>query len=263
MDPNYKQLNYQPDKYWTKVAFEINNRESKNFLAGDDEPYYRYKRKQFIKLLNEIEFTNKRVLEVGCGPGGNLAEIIENIPFSLTGVDISEEMVNLAKKNLKDFPVSIQKTNGEILHFANCSMDIVLTATVLQHNTSREMLLNLVAEICRVSDDKVILFERIEKSLKGNESCEGRPVSFYKEMLLSNGFELVEIKFMPISVSYYVSGAVRRLFNRKIRLEGEKLSSLSVILQRLTLPVTKIFDKLLFEKRDVARMVFQRKQITR
>ncbi len=252
---------YHPDTYWTEVATKIGQRDSKNYLAGDDEPYYRYKRKQFLTLLKEIDFSGKKVLEVGCGPGGNLEEIIKCKPSELTGVDISKEMVNLATKNIIGTAITIIKIDGEKLPFETKSMDIVLTATVLQHNTNEQMLDALVAEICRVSGSQVVIFERIEIKRKGIDSCEGRPVSFYKELFTKNNFEMVNVKYLPISTSYYVCGVIRKVFNPKFRKEGDPLSSFSIILQRLAMPITKFLDKLHIEKRDVARITFIRKEM--
>ncbi len=252
---------YHPDSYWTEVATKISQRDSKNYLAGDDEPYYRYKRKQFLALLKEIDFAGKQVLEVGCGPGGNLEEIVKSKPSKLTGVDISQEMVNLATKNLKDSEIIILKIDGESLPFESKSIDIVLTATVLQHNTNEQMLDSIISEICRVSASQLVLFERVEKKRKGNESCEGRPVSFYQALMAKNGFELMHVKYLPISASYYFCGLIRVLFNSKNRKEGDKLNSFSLVLQRIILPFTKLLDKLYTEKRDVARITFVRKPI--
>lgn len=256
MDAN--NIPYHPNDYWTKVAEEIKNRGSKNFLAGDDEPYYRYKRERFINLLRKTDFKDKQVLEVGCGPGGNLLEISSFFPALLVGVDISEEMINLATSNLKGVDVSLKKTDGMSLPFENESMDIVMTATVLQHNTDERMLINLVTEICRVSREQVVLFERIEHKRKGDILCEGRPLSYYENLLNKNGFGLLEVKYLDISVSYYVCGVIRKVFNSKSRMEGEPLSNLSLFLERILLPITKLLDKIIKEKRDVAKMVFMR-----
>ena len=49
-------MNYVPEKYWSKVAQEIAKRSNGNIIAGDDEPFYYYKRKQFLKGFNKINF---------------------------------------------------------------------------------------------------------------------------------------------------------------------------------------------------------------
>lgn len=248
---------YHPEPYWSDVAKRIKARKGKNVIAGDDEPYYRYKRERFLDLLNEVDFTGKSVLEIGSGPGGNLKALLAKSPKSLTGVDISPDMVELAKSNLPP-EVTIIKVNGTSLPFDDRSFDYVFTATVLQHNTDETMLRQLMAELCRVSAEKVFLFERIEDEITGDALCYGRPVSFYEAICKSHGFELTGTKWINIRASYYVGGAIRKGLNPKTRIEGEPLNSLSVLLQNLTLPVTRQLDKIFTSRRDVARLEFRR-----
>ena len=42
---------YHPEPYWSEVADRIAERGDKNVIAGDDEPYYRYKRAEFLEML--------------------------------------------------------------------------------------------------------------------------------------------------------------------------------------------------------------------
>ena len=155
--------------------------------------------------------------------------------------------------------VKITKTNGTSLPFEENAFEIVFTATVLQHNTDETMLKTLISEICRVSSDRVFLFERIEKDIKGDELCYGRPISYYENILKAHGFDLRSTKFINIRSSYYVSGAIRKLFNKKDRKEGEPLSHFSIFLQNITLPVTSVFDKIFPSRKDVCRMEFAKK----
>jgi hypothetical protein len=39
---------YQVESYWSCVADEIRKRASGRYVAGDDDPYYRYKRAKFL-----------------------------------------------------------------------------------------------------------------------------------------------------------------------------------------------------------------------
>ena len=250
---------YHPEPYWSDVAKRIKARKGKNVIAGDDEPFYRYKRERFLALLNEVDFTGKSVLEIGSGPGGNLKALLSKSPKSLTGVDISPEMIELAKSNLPP-EVSIIKVNGTELPFADQSFDYVFTATVLQHNTDENMLKQLMAELCRVAKEKVFLFERIEDTITGDELCYGRPVSYYEAICKQHGFVLASSKWINIRTSYYVSGAIRKGLNPKTRVEGEPLNGISNFLQNISLPLTRQLDKLFTSRKDVARLEFRRKE---
>lgn len=249
---------YHPEPYWSDVAKRIQARGGANVIAGDDEPYYRYKRKRFLRLLLDVDFSGKAVLEIGSGPGGNLKELLSKSPKSLTGVDISPDMVALAKSHLPP-EVNFIKVDGTTLPFEGNTFDYVFSATVLQHNTDENMLLSLIGEMCRVSSEKVFIFERIEDSIIGDDLCLGRPVDYYADIFKKNGFELVSKKFINIRSSYYISGAIRKGLNPRKRKEGEPLTKFSELMQKLTLPVTSVMDKIFTSQKDVARLEFRRK----
>ena len=197
-----------------------------------------------------------RVLEVGCGPGGNLNFIKKNYNAKrLVGADISDEMVALAKNNTS---LEIYKTNGTELPFNDMELDIVFCATVLQHNTDHIMLNALIKEMSRVSNNKVVFFERVEKEIRGDELNEGRPISFYKGIMEEHGFRLNRRIPINIHASYLVSGAARKLLNSTSRKEGEPLTFISRFVQTITLPITSVIDRLINIEKDVVLMEFIR-----
>jgi ubiquinone/menaquinone biosynthesis C-methylase UbiE len=67
-----------------------------------------------------------RILDIGTGPGKLLLELHQlNPDIELFGLDISEAMVGLARKNLTDLSVNLQC--GDVRHttYADCFFDIV------------------------------------------------------------------------------------------------------------------------------------------
>jgi ubiquinone/menaquinone biosynthesis C-methylase UbiE len=251
-------ISYNPEVYWDTVAKNILVRPDLKIIAGDDEPYYRYKRRRFLELLNTIDFSGKTVLEIGSGPGGNLDFILTKSCKKITGVDISQKMIALSQKLLHEKEVEIIKINGKDLPFPDQSFDVVFTSTVLQHNTNEPLLHQLIAEICRVSRDEVLLCERIESKIKGHESNLGRPIKYYDDILKTHHFSRIEKRSMPIQASYFMCGIIRKIFNRRFRKEGEKHARIVVALQNLFLPVTALIDKLLPLERDVMLLRFKR-----
>jgi SAM-dependent methyltransferase len=249
---------YNTENYWNTVAKEINNREGINIIAGDDEPYYRYKRKLFLQLFDTIDFGNKSVLEVGSGPGANLDYLSNKGCKEIAGVDISIEMMELSKKILQNKNIEVLKIDGMKIPFDNSHFDIVFTSTVLQHNTDEIKLKELIMDICRVSKSDVIIFERIEKKIKGRESNLGRPVEYYASLFKKNNFTLAHTSFLKIQVSYFVCGIIRKLFNRKNRKEGEPISGVANFLQIISLPITKVLDKIIPSHRDLGMLHFKR-----
>lgn len=248
---------YHPPSYWDQVATEISRREEGNFIAGDDEPYYRYKRKKFLRLFRQIPFRGKSVLEVGCGPGGNLREVARVEPKRLVGVDLSREMLTLADRNLAGQAAELFPVEQGTFPFEDRKFDIVFTSTVLQHTTNDKELRRTIDEMCRVSKGDIYIFERIEKKISGNETCLGRTVSFYEHLFAEHGFLLVEKRFLHIQASYLMAGMARKLLNRRERKEGEKLSSFSLAMQKMLLPLTKLIDRVYRKERDLAMLHFK------
>lgn len=248
---------YHPEPYWSAVADRIKNRGNNNVIAGDDEPFYRYKRARFLAMLNSVDFKNKSVLEIGHGPGGNLLEIKKKSPSRLTGVDISDAMIVLATENTNN-EVELVKINGTQLPFEDKEFDIVFSATVLQHNSDDEMMRALLAEMCRVSSNEVFLFEKVDSKIVGDDLCYARPVEYYHKLVQEKGFKLDNTRYINIRSSYYVCGAIRKIFNKSSRTEGEPLSTFSIWLQIITLPITKILDRIFTSKKDVTKMGFRR-----
>jgi len=251
--------NYNAEEYWDAVGINLKTREQNNLLAGDDEPYYLYKRKNFLKLLDTLPIERKNILEVGCGPGGNLIELLKHNPEGLAGVDISTEMINVSKTLLKD-KATIIKTDGVNLPFNINQFDIVFTSTVLQHVVDELVLAGLIGEMCRVSSEDVYIFERIEKKRREKSSNIGRTSNEYRSLFIANNFELDEIKFISLHWSWLVCSSIRKLFNSKGRQEGEKETSAAKFLQRLALVITKPLDKLFPVERDLAMLHFKKKK---
>ncbi|MGZ4011729.1 MAG: class I SAM-dependent methyltransferase [Flavisolibacter sp.] len=249
---------YNPETYWDAVAENISIRPDLKIVAGDDEPYYRYKRRRFLELLGTLDFSGRTVLEIGSGPGGNLDFIYNKGCKKITGVDISGQMVSLSKSLLAGKEIDVLKINGKDLPFIDKSFDTVFTSTVLQHNTDENELQQLIKEICRVSNDEVLLFERIESNIRGHESNVGRPISYYANILNAQGYTLIQKRSLPIQASYILCGIIRKFFNRSERKEGEPLSKLSIGLEKLTLPLTSVLDKVVPSNRDVMLLMFKR-----
>lgn len=254
-------MKYSPRPYWTEVAEKIHARGLRNFLAGDDTPFYRYKRSRFLEEFRKINFRDKSVLEVGCGPGGNLEVIHSANPKRLVGCDISQKMIDLATQNLQTIlpDVELILTDGVTLPFEDESVDIACTVTVLHHNTDEEMLISLMREICRVTREKVFLFEDTSDKIKAGESVITRPVGYYQTIMEKCGFELTDVKYISVFFSWLTSAVIVRLMSHRNRKEGESISSMAITCQRACLPLTRLFDRLFTKQRGLTKMLFEQK----
>ncbi len=92
-----------------------------------------------------------RVLEIGCG-AGRLTRALSNIFGEVHAVDVSGEMVNLARAALEGNPrVFVYQNNGTDLSVVpNLQFDFALSFIVFQHIPSREIIETYVREVHRL-----------------------------------------------------------------------------------------------------------------
>ena len=90
-------------------------------------------------------------LEIGCGPGRLLKPLSRHFA-EIHGVDVADEMIQLAKVRLQEIPhAHVHANNGASLTaFAGESFDFVYSYAVFQHIPSREVVLEYMNEVRRV-----------------------------------------------------------------------------------------------------------------
>jgi S-adenosylmethionine-diacylgycerolhomoserine-N-methlytransferase len=110
---------------------------------------------KIIKPLNP-----RSILEVGCGSGRNLRYIQKYIPQTkIFGIDINEDAINIAKKELGSVDASLTATSlYDLGRFKDNSIDVVFTSGVLMH-VPHEKAPGVVREMHRIARYAVVHFE--------------------------------------------------------------------------------------------------------
>jgi hypothetical protein len=255
---------YDPETHWSYVGQQIQQRGGDNVIAGDNNPYFVYKRSKFLRrFLDTIDFNSKTIMEVGFGPGGNLRHIAMNHrPRFIYGADISQTMYDIASRNLHSYPnVRLAKIDGSRLPFDSQSVDLTCTATVLQHVTDPTMLRSLVADICRVTRDTVIIMEDIGQNndLGGEGDWTGRTVEAYQALFDRTGFQLRDVKFLNTKISRDWYGFAWPHYRRRFvgnHHEGDRINALGWLLIGAPLVATRFLDDLLPEDQGLAKLTF-------
>ncbi|MDD4477359.1 MAG: methyltransferase domain-containing protein [Patescibacteria group bacterium] len=81
-----------------------------------------------------IDFNNKKVLDIGCGNGTTLIYLKKFYNIVGVGIDISQQVINDLKKNISDSSLSFLKGDHRNLNvFKNNQFDIILSFGVLEH----------------------------------------------------------------------------------------------------------------------------------
>jgi ubiquinone/menaquinone biosynthesis C-methylase UbiE len=84
--------------------------------------------RQYREIAQELasRIKNGRVLDIGTGPGKLLIEIYRLKPeLELFGLDISEAMVYLARKNLAGIPADIQRGDIRYTRYPDDFFDLI------------------------------------------------------------------------------------------------------------------------------------------
>jgi SAM-dependent methyltransferase len=132
------------------VAFGGRDQDEAEFLATAAD-VLRSIEAQLKRLPAKANHRALKALEIGCGPG-RLVKPLSRHFGEIHGVDVSDEMIKLARQRLVDTPHAyFHATNGSSLEqFADDSFDFVYSYAVFQHIPSREVVLEYMREICRV-----------------------------------------------------------------------------------------------------------------
>jgi SAM-dependent methyltransferase len=132
------------------VAFGRRRQSREEFLssAGD---VLRSLREEYRRFPPGTDFRKFTTLEIGCGPGRLMAALSGEFG-QVFGVDVSGEMVALAREHLRDIPhAEARQGNGADLGgFSDGSIDFCYSYAVFQHIPDEAVIRNYLREACRV-----------------------------------------------------------------------------------------------------------------
>lgn len=107
----------------------------------------------FEKMLPKLN--NKRVLDLGCGFGWHCRYVIEQGAKSVIGIDISEKMLNEAKRNTQSQLIEYIKMPIEYIDYAENTFDLVISSLAFHYLESCEEVFKKVSN-CLVSEGNFI-----------------------------------------------------------------------------------------------------------
>jgi SAM-dependent methyltransferase len=140
------------ERYWNE---RIHDLEMTRHPVGsraffDDLDAYRFDKLHYLPRLVDFNgFGGRELLEVGCGIGTDLVRFARGGAI-VTGVDLSQTAIDLAKKNFAWNEVTAKElrvANAEALPYPAASFDVVYGHGVLQYTANARQ---LVAEVHRV-----------------------------------------------------------------------------------------------------------------
>ena len=138
------------------VAFGRRQQSMEEFLATAQEQARGFELE--LKRLPPAAPGSRRALEIGCGPGRLMHPLSRHFG-EIHGVDISAEMIRLARLNLASIPHAHphHAPNSDLAAFADDSFDFVYSYAVFQHIPSRDVVLQYLRDAARVLKPEGIL----------------------------------------------------------------------------------------------------------
>jgi ubiquinone/menaquinone biosynthesis C-methylase UbiE len=120
---------------------------------------YRYEKLAYLpRLVNFSAYQGKRLLEVGCGVGIDLARFAGG-GASVTGIDLSKTAIVLACKNFEQSEqnADLRVMNGECMQFADNTFDVVYAHGVLQYTANSAKMIDEIYRVLRPSGQAIMM----------------------------------------------------------------------------------------------------------
>ena len=114
------------------------------FCANDVE-----EKPALFSLIPELK--GKRVLDLGCGFGENCKKYAEMGAEYILGIDISEKMLEIARKENAHPQVEYRIMNMEDIHTLNDSFDVIISSLALHYICDFEALVKAIARVLKDS----------------------------------------------------------------------------------------------------------------
>lgn len=113
-----------------------------------------------------VDLSGKTVLDVGCG-GGILAESVASLGAKVTGIDLAEKSLEVAKLHLKEsqLEVDYQKISvEELAEQAPHSFDTVLCMEMLEHVPHPDLIIKACEKLVKPGGN--VFFSTINRNIK-------------------------------------------------------------------------------------------------
>ena len=222
-------------KYWDNQPCNINH-SKKKFLSK--EYFNEVRKKRFFVEPHILDFAdfksfkNKKVLEIGCGIGTDGVEFIKH-GANYTGVELSENSLNIFKKRIKILKLSHLKSNlilssaENLKNVPKLNFDLIYSFGVIHHTPNMRKAFN---EIYKISNKKtkikIMLYAKnsyknymLDLTNYRYEAQKGCPVVYkvdkndlYK--LINNKFKIIELKqdfIFPYQIKPYKKIFIKKL----------------------------------------------------
>lgn len=125
----------------------------------DDLSEYRFDKLRYLPQLVDFSgYAGKKLLEIGCGAGIDLVRFAAGGAV-VTGVDLSETAISLAKKNMafRNLEADLRVMNGEALEYPDGTFDAVYAHGVLQYTADIRKMIDESRRVLKPGGDFIAM----------------------------------------------------------------------------------------------------------
>jgi len=124
---------------------------------GEFRPLHRLNPVRFAYIAERAALSRARVLDVGCG-GGLLCEAMTRAGADVTGIDLAETMIEVARLHAADSGLRIryQVADAEGLRAEGQTFDVVTCMEMLEHVPDPSQVVATLAQLVRPGGDVVV-----------------------------------------------------------------------------------------------------------
>ncbi len=206
------------------------------------------------KVLNEVidalaVFEDKRVLEVGVGSGRIGFPLLKEVRPWLVGLDLSREMLELAKAKMSSYKQKYDLILGDAEHlpFKSETFDAAITISTMHYFTDSEISLTEFSRVLKEKGtfiygdlalhelDNRSFLDTLEKTLSQAHVKYFKP-SEMKKLVENHGFRVSRMRVIPYRKSYLA------LMEDKGKYFGVKPEALSECIRRATTNERKLYS---------------------
>ncbi len=164
-----------------------------------------------MNILGHYKFN--RILEIGCGTG-RYTEILSSYfrPEKYVAIDISNEQIETAKKNVSNKEIEFQCTKIQDFN-SDEKFDLVFASEVLMH-IDFESISSVIEKIVSLSTNKIISIDWFDERRPVREFGGYCFMHDYQTLFHKNNVKNVKIHVIPLSTSLKLIGAYSKFRGR-------------------------------------------------
>ena len=160
----------------------------------------------YDSFLGLLPKNDSAILDIGCGPGNITKYLLDNHPeLSVLGIDIADEMLQLAKENNPSASFKLMDCNS--IHNIKTSFDGIMSGFCLPYLSKEEVSTFIKSSFQLLNTNGILYISTMEDSYEnskyiGPSSGENEaiytyyyPEDYLKNVLLENGFKISRIVY--------------------------------------------------------------------